>query len=188
MNEFDNFKKEWKKRVLPESQTNGHKEVIQKGKLIRMKQTIGQAILSATTILLIAFFFYISAYKNPQVSIGLMLMIGSLIIRVVIEFAFKFKANNQPYTEGLSKFNRSIIKYYKSRLYINYLITPILFISYIIGFILLLPAFKESLSSGFYTYIIYSSWVILGLLAVLIFVQIKKELKNIESLKIIEEE
>ena len=186
MNEFDNLKNEWKKRVLPESQKNGYKEVIQRGNLIRKKQTIGQVVLSITIILLIVFFFYISAHKNAQVSLGLMIMIGSLIIRVAIEFIFKFKANNHHFTEGVVKFNNTVVRYYRSRLYINYLITPLLFVSYIIGFILLLPGFKESLSTGFYTYIVYSSWIIFGLLAMFIFIQIRKELKNIKSLRMID--
>ena len=186
MNEFDELKNEWKKRVLPEPQEKGYKEVIQKGKLIRKKQTISQVVLSTTIMVLIAFFFYISAYKNAQVSLGLMLMIGSLIIRVAIEFIFKFKANNHHFTEGLVEFNNTVVRYYRARLYINYLITPLVFVSYIVGFILLLPDFKENLSPGFYTYIVYSSWVIFGLLAMLIFTQIKTELKNIESLRILD--
>lgn len=182
MKDFDNLKAEWKKRTLPEAQENGYKEIIQRGKYIRRKQTIGQVVLTATIVILVAFFFYISAYQHAQVSLGLMVMIGSLIIRVVIEFIFKLKASNLPFTHGQIEFNHAVVRYYKSRWYLNYLITPLLFVTYIVGFNLLLPSFKENLSAGFYTYIVYSSWIIFGLLALFIFVQIKKELKNITDL------
>jgi hypothetical protein len=48
---------------------------------------------------------------------------------------------------------------------------------------MLLPAFEQNLSAGFYQYVFYSSWVIFFFLAVLIAVQIRKELSLLRELK-----
>lgn len=183
MNNYNELKEQWGRRSKSSLPINGATEIINKGKSIRHKQLIGQFVLGATCVILIGFFFYISAYTNKTVSIGLSLMIGSLSLRMLIESFFIFRTKNFRPDETLHAYSEKLKRYYKSRLVINYLITPILFISYIVGFIIILPAFEQNLSAGFYQYVFYSSWVIFAALAVLIIVQIRKELNVISELK-----
>jgi hypothetical protein len=183
MNNYNELKEQWGRRSQSILPANGATEIIKKGKTIRRKQLIGLVVLGSTCVILIGFFFYISAYTNKTVSIGLLLMIGSLTFRILIESFFTFSINNFRPDESLHTYSEKLKRYYKSRLVINYLITPILFISYIVGFIMLLPAFKQNLSAGFYQYVFYSSWVIFFFLAVLIAVQIRKELSLLRELK-----
>lgn len=183
MKDFQNIKNQWGMRQTIGLPENGAAEIIKKGKAINRGQIIAQLVLAITSIVLIGFFFYISAYKNSTVSFGLLLMIGSLLFRILVEFAFTFRTRKFHPGESFKDFNGKLQGYYKSRLYINYLVTPVLFVSYIIGFIVLLPSFRENLSLGFYHYVFYSSWVIFAFLAVLIFVQVRKELRLIRELK-----
>jgi hypothetical protein len=54
---------------------------------------------------------------------------------------------------------------------------------YGIGFLILLPLFKANLSSGFYTYIVVSSIVVLLVLGLFIGKQMNKELMELRALK-----
>lgn len=183
MNNYNDLKEQWGRRSQSSLPANGPTEIIKKGKSIRQKQMIGQVVLGSTCVVLIGFFFYISAYTNKTVSIGLLLMIGSLILRMLVESFFTFSIKNFRPDETLHTYSVKLKRYYKSRLVISYLVTPILFISYIAGFKMLLPAFEQNLSAGFYQYVFYSSWVIFFILAVLIVVQIRKELFMIRELQ-----
>ena len=182
MSNFNDIKQEWAARNIPSAPENDYKGIIEKSKRIHTKQLIGQVVLGVTVLILILFFFYISAYKNATVFLGLGMMIGSLVLRIGIEFLSMIKKTHIAADKDMKAFNRELITYYTRRKVIHYLITPLLFGCYVAGFIMLLPSFKESLSAGFYTYIIVSSVFIFIGLAVLIGVQIRKELGVLREL------
>ena len=75
-----------------------------------------------------------------------------------------------------------MVGYYKRRIKTHYIITPIILIFYIVGFVILLPFFRESLSSGFYTYIKVSAIVLLFGLGFLIKKQVQKELNILKEI------
>lgn len=183
MNNFDTIKQEWATRKTPAASEKDWKDILDKSKTIHKKQQIGQVVLAVTALVLILFFFYVSAYKFAAVFLGLGIMIGSLLLRIGIEFFAMIKKSYLPVDENMKMYNSKLIKYYRQRKLIHFIVTPILFGSYILGFILLLPSFKASLSSGFYTYILISSCFIFIALAVLIGTQIKKELSLLRALK-----
>lgn len=182
MNNFNEIQKQWAAREIPPISQKAMESVILKSKSIRRKQWIGQLVLAITSVILIIFFFYISAYKNTIVFLGLGIMISSLLIRIGIEFFAMVKKENFPADNDMKKFNQNLITFYKRRRYIHFIVTPVLYISYIIGFIMLLPSFKESLSNGFYIYILFSSILIFVALAILIGVQIRRELGILKDL------
>lgn len=183
MNNYKDFKEQWGRRSQSELPKNAVADIITKGKILNRKQLITQIVLGVTCVVLIGFFFYISAYNDKTVSIGLLLMIGSLSLRMLIEYFYTFSTKKILPDETLHTYSEKLKRYYKSRLFISYLVTPVLFISYIAGFIMLLPSFEQNLSSGFYQYILYSSLLIFIILAVLIAIQIRKELSLIRDLK-----
>lgn len=182
MNDFDEIRNHWNQRQIPPTPPHGYEEVIEKEDYVHKKQTLTQGVLSVTLLVLTGFFFYISAYQNNHLLVGLLLMMGSLILRIFIEFLFKMKKNNYRLDQDMIQYNCQLVRYLKARKYIHYLVTPALFIAYIVGFLMLLPGFKENLSSGFYSYIVYSSWIIFAALAVLIIVQVRKELEILREL------
>lgn len=182
MSNFDNIKQEWAKREIPLASESEFNSILQKTNNIRKKQRTGQIVLSLTVLILIVFFFYISAYKNSQVFLGLSIMIGSLLLRIGIEFFSVIKKTQLPADQDLKTYTQELLRFYKRRKYIHFIITPFLFISYILGFLMLLPGFKQEFSFGFYNYILISSTIIFIALAVLIAYQIRKELKLLKEL------
>ena len=183
MDNFENIRSQWSSRDLPSSPPSGSQMAMQKAKLLKKKQFIGQLVLSLTVIILVAFFFYISAYNSGIVSLGLGLMIGSLVVRIVVEFISQSRLRKLSVMQEVSKYRSALISYYTTRKWIHYLLTPLLFILYFIGFALLLPIFKLYLSPGFYTYVLYSSIFLFLFFSVFIGVQVKKELATLEDWK-----
>lgn len=183
MNDFNDIKSEWVQRNIPELPKNGYKNIIKNSLYLKRKQRYGQIVLMVTVIILICFFIYISGFKNAQLSLGMSLMVGSLLFRVVIEFFSQTKLNSLAPTLQVKVFNEKIMAYYKSRLVIHYWLTPFSFTGYVIGFIIMLPIFKLNVSTGLYNYIIISSILVFLFLIILITVQIKKELKVINEMK-----
>jgi hypothetical protein len=113
---------------------------------------------------------------KPIVSIALLLMISSLLVRIGIEyFSIKrLKAINQNLDFNI--FKERMIRYYKNRVNTHYIVTPIIIALYTLGFIILLPFFKLALSNFFYSYIVLSAIIILVIGVFLIGKQIQKEL------------
>lgn len=183
MNDFENIKTKWTQGQKAFDSETGYKEILKKSKQIRKKQRIGQIVLGATVILLLFFFFYVSAYNNTRAFWGLGMMMGSLTIRIVMEYYSIQKLSKIPPYKKMKDYNQKLITYYTSRKLIHFLVSPLLFGSYVFGFILLLPVFEKKLSQGFYTYILWSSVFIFIGLAILIGVQIRKELLILKQLK-----
>lgn len=182
MSNFNTIKQQWTQREIPLPQENAFQSIIEKSKNIRNKQRIGQWVLGITVLVLIAFFYYISAQKNSQLFLGLGIMIGSLLLRIGIEFIAMIKKTHLPVDRDMKSYTQRLIRFYTKRKYIHFIITPMLFISYIVGFLMLLPSFKQEFSAGFYTYILISSTLVFIALAMLIGYQIKKELSVLKEI------
>lgn len=183
MKTFEDLKSQWEKQPEFITPNNGSKLIIEKVTFIKRKQRIANIVLTITSIILIGFFFYIKAYNNRLVTMALVLMIGSVWARICIEFLSIRKLKEINITNTASEFKQKIIIYYKSRIKIHYILTPIIIALYALGFIILLPFFKESLSSGFFTYIQVSSVVVLIVLGLFIRKQVQKELFVLKELQ-----
>lgn len=183
MKNFNELKSQWESQLEPETPKAGSKEIIKKVTFLKTKQKITQIILSITAIILICFFFYINALNNSKVTLALSLMVMVLFVRIAIEW-FSVKTLKQlNVTKNNKAFKSSLINYYKKRIRVHYVITPVIILLYIFGFITLLPFFKRDLSHGFYTYIKVSSIVTLIILGVFIVKQIQKELRLLNNLR-----
>ena len=182
MTAFEDLKLEWKNQSQPEIPTKGAKEILKKIVFVRNKQRIMNVVLTATIVVLIAFFFYISAYKFQSVMIGLLIMIGALTLRIGLELLSIQALKTLDVSTSADEFKRQMIQYYKRRTRVHFLLTPLIIIAYIIGFLMLLPAFKANLSNGFYWYICISSIVLLIFIGAYIAAQIRKELLILKGL------
>lgn len=182
MTEFEELKSQWKNQYQPEVPNDGAKQVMEKIKAIRNEQRITNIILAITGIVLIVFFFYISAYKFQSVMLGLLLMIGALVIRIGIEFFSIRRLKSFNVSAAANNFKQQLTKYYKNRVKVHFLLTPLIIIQYCVGFVMLLPSFKSNLSGGFYTYIVISSIVLLLVLGLLVAKQIRNELRMLRDL------
>jgi len=183
MTAFEDLKSQWGNQRQPGIPKDGAKQILNKITSVHKKQRITNIVLALTGTVLVAFFFYISAYKFQPVMIGLLLMIGALAVRIVIEFSSIRTLKNMDVSTTAEKFKQQMIRYYKGRTKVHFIVTPIIIIVYCIGFNMLLPAFKENLSGGFYNYILISSIILLIILSLFIAREIKMELNVLRALK-----
>lgn len=183
MTVFEDLKSQWGNQTQPEPTKDGAKQILKRIGVVRKNQRITNAVLAVTAIILTAFFFYISAYKFQPVMIGLFLMIGALALRMGFEVSSIRTLKNMDVSTTMEKFKQQMIRYYKRRTKVHFILTPIVFLIYIGGFVMLLPAFKANLSSGFYNYIIISAIVSLVVLGLFISREVRKELLILKELK-----
>ncbi|TMM58906.1 hypothetical protein FEE95_05600 [Maribacter algarum] len=183
MTAFEDLKSQWENQAKSEIPKDGAKQILKKITSVRKKQVITNIVLTATGLVLVAFFFYVSAYKFQTVMIGLFLMIGALVLRIGLEFSSIRTLKNLNVSTSAEKFKKQMIRYYMKRKKVHFVLTPIIILVYCIGFLMLLPAFKESLSSGFYNYVVVSSMVLLIVLSIFIAREVWKELAILKELK-----
>lgn len=182
MKDYNDLKQQWSERSIPPVPKSGIDIIFKKVKFVRAKQIWALTVLSVTIAVLLYFFFYITAYKNQYAFFGLGIMIISLVVRIVIELIYMIKKRHLSIDSDAHTFNTLLSRYYQSRKFIHFVLTPAIFLGYIIGFWILVPAFKPNLSAFFFQYIVYSSWVIFAGLAVLIITQARKELRILREI------
>ena len=182
MNNFENIKSQWENRELPPPPKTGAEDIFKRVKSLKKDHFLTQVILVITLLILIWFFIYIKAYHFAPATNGLALMIFAIAARIVMEYLSRIKRSHIDLSEDTSSFKMQLKKYYQKRLWIHYVFTPFLFGLYIVGFVFLLPAFKENLSRGFYLYVIISFIPIMIALAWVIINQIKREVKILRLL------
>jgi hypothetical protein len=179
---FEDLKSQWKNQQQENTPNNGSELIVKKIDTIKRKQRITNVVLLSTIGILTSFFFYVDAYKYGLVSFALVLMISSLLVRIFIEYISLKKLKHINITTNAAVFNINMITYYKNRIRTHYVSTPIIILLYSVGFIILLPFFKKSLSAGFYNYIICSAIIILIIMVFYIRKQIKKELSVLKGM------
>ncbi|WP_179021491.1 hypothetical protein [Winogradskyella forsetii] len=182
MNNFEDIQSRWQNQVSLEGTEEGFNQILKRTGQIKNKQKTTNVILGITVAILIAFFFYVEAQLEIMASLGLGLMIIGLIARIIIEL-FSIKSLREiKHNLDFKSFKQKLQSYYKRRITTHYIATPIILALYITGFLILIPFFKASLSSGFYLYIQVSFVVILLIGTFLIFKEIQKELSVLKTL------
>ncbi len=156
--------------------------IIKKAQIQRNGQLITIAVLAITVLILIAYAIKFASSNWNNFTLGLLLMISSLTFRLIIEYFTIYRKNNQLISLDNLSFQKYLKKYYRLRLNINYIITPLCFGIYVFGFIKLLPYFKNEFSEGFYAYILISGIASLIVLSAIIINSISKERKFLKQL------
>ncbi len=183
MNNFEEIESNWKNQPAIQVTEEGFEDVLNELRKIKNKQRITNAVLSSTALILVVFFFYISGYSNQQVIFGISLMVGGLLVRILLEVLSVRKLKKMNALSHRTEFRNDLIGYYKGRKFVHFVWTPLIILSYVAGFLILLPLFKANLSSGFYAYIIISSIVLLISLSFFISKQIRTEMRNLKRLQ-----
>lgn len=158
--------------------------IIKKAKKQRYGQFIAITAMSLTVLILLIYSIYSINNRWNNFALGLVLMISSLTFRIILEFVSLYQKESQLISLDNISFKKYLKRHYKLRLAVNYLITPICYIIYIIGFTKLLPYFKKEFSEGFYTYILISGIVTLLVLAIIIVKNTLMESNFLKQLKI----
>ncbi|CAL2060482.1 hypothetical protein [Tenacibaculum sp. 190524A05c] len=180
--ENDKLNQLWKSQK-DNSNTNTPESIIKLAQKQRNGQFLSITILSITVIILIAYTIYCSVYEWNNFTIGLLLMIASLVFRIVLETISLYRKEQQLIALDSKAFQNYLAKHFKFRKIINYGITPICFIIYTYGFTMLLPYFKQEFSKGFYTYILISGFLSILIIAIIVAFSIRRENKFYEELK-----
>lgn len=186
METFDELQTIWNRQPNVMGNTSAT-ELLKKGEAHLKKVRAGHwgtiAIISVLIIVLIGYFIGMKAYQLNGLSIGLTLMIMVMIARVVLEWISANRFGSIKSDNSLAEFSAKMQQYYAWRKKIHTVFIPIIYILYIIGFTLLLPAFKANLSHGMYLYCVISGYGFLTIFAFFLVRILRKEIKLLEFLK-----
>lgn len=155
----------------------------QKAKQLRTKHLWTMGILSITVLVITWYFLTYAGTDFNRFSIGLLMMIFSLLIRIVIEYISFRTLHKIDIRADFKTYTKEVTAFYSKRKLIHLVITPLLFASYVIGFILLLPVFQEQFSEAFYLYVLVSGIVSMIVIAWVIIKANKHELNLLQHLK-----
>lgn len=181
MNEFKKMISGWKNQSIP-SAGNNVKVIVELAKKrvtdSRKKHAATIAVLGITLFILILFALSVDG-KSSLFLTGISLMIAAIGIRIGVEWwsSVELKKLNIEYESGF--YLKQLVRFYQIRKRIHGTFTVVVFGLYVLGFALLLPLFKESLSNGFFIYIIVSGLVIFAVLIYFIGKKVKEELGNL---------
>lgn len=188
MTDFKNLQTLWHQQEDPKLAAKAS-DIIQKAdaqlKKIKQTQRWTSIILVITLIVLLIYFGWVLNHGINALILGLSLMVGMLFLRVSLEVLSIYKLRSIKPIHTMDTYAGKLKSYYQWRKYIHFLLTPIIYISYTVGFALLLPTFKMHFSRGFYLYCLVSGFVFLILMAVVIIRSIRKELLQISYLNTI---
>jgi hypothetical protein len=186
MESFDNIEQLWGSQKTAEPTVTAN-EIESKAKVNSFKikrnhqWTVG--VIATTFIILVVYFFWMSAHQFNELTLGLSLMIAMLVLRIVLEWKSLAQFNAIDPNLPTRNYIEEVKQFYSRRKFIHYVLTPVIFVTYIIGFVLLLPIFKQNLSAGFYLYILISGPVIFIVLALFIAKKIQAEMRLLTKMK-----
>jgi len=185
MEAFDELQKVWSKQPQPRIVTSSA-QLMEKGEAHIKELRAGQrgtiAILTGLIATLIAYFIYIGAHRMNELTLGLSIMIGVMMVRVLLEWMSVQKFKEIQYDRSLDAFARQVRQYYTWRKKVHRVFIPLIYISYIFGFSLLVPTFQENLSTGMFWYVVISGYGFLTGFAFLMVRILRKERKLLEFL------
>ncbi len=183
MNEFDTMISGWKNQPVPKAGKNA-KAIVEKAKKrigdSRKKHVITIIVLGVTLAILILFTFYVGL-KSSLFLIGIGLMISALAVRIGVEAWSSTQLKKLDISGDSETYLKQLIRFYQLRKRIHGTFTVVVFGLYVLGFLLLLPLFKASLSQGFFIYILVSGVVVLASLIFFIRKKVKEELHNLNQ-------
>ena len=186
METFDELQTIWNKQANIVGKASAE-ELMKKGEAYIKKVRAGHwgtiAIISILVIVLIGYFLWTKAYQMNGLMIGLTLMIVVMIVRVILEWVSANRFRSIRPDISLADFSAKMHWYYAWRKKVHALFIPIIYILYVIGFTLLLPALKANLSHGMYLYCVISGYGFLTLFALFLVRILRKEMKLLEFLK-----
>lgn len=187
MKSFSNLEQAWQQqsskgshRPMPEQLMQLSEEQAKQMKA-KFRWTIG--LLTLTVFILIAYFATYAGFSFTTFSIGLLLMISSLTIRIVLEWISTLQFRQLDRLVDFSTFLQQSTAFYSKRRILHLVITPLLYATYIVGFVLLLPVFKQEFSNGVYLYFVFSGFGSLLVLAWYIYKANRKELSLLKKLQ-----
>jgi hypothetical protein len=185
MEDFNDLTQQWKKGRSGENIPDP-KEIILLAKQKKQHSiqahigTIG--ILTTTLIVLSLFFIYVAPFRETISHTGIILMLGGLFIRVVIEIVSMRKAAVIAPDQTTIEHTNRMIGFYEFRKKIHGPLTYIIFGLYGVGFFLLIPEFSLYISESWMIIMVISFLVIMTGLLIIIWKSTRRELRILKEL------
>ena len=184
MENYEEIKASWRKESgAPTNTANDILQIQQKLSQIKRGQKIGNWGMTITVLVLLGYLMYALRFGKTLLNFGLILMASVLVIRIIIEVMDKRQLATLDPTVNAQTFASALLGYYQRRKRLHTIITPILYLLYCVGFVLLLPTFKVVFSTGFFLYLVCSGALSLIVLAGIIYRQTQRELFELKSLR-----
>lgn len=186
MTDFDQIQELWNSQQGTNSTLRAD-DIIHKAenhvKKIKRNHIATIAILIVTVVVLVAYFIWIDFSRWNLFTTGLGLMIVMLVWRIGLELVSKKRFSHIKPDGSFSEYSKKITTFYTWRKKVHLVLTPIIYLSYIAGFVMLLPALKANLASGMFWFsFISGSGFLIGFGFYLIHL-IRKEIRLLDYLK-----
>ncbi|WP_258100809.1 hypothetical protein [Marinoscillum pacificum] len=186
---FDQLKNSWK-AAKQEHPTPSKPDMLQTVKANYSKSKTAHIwnaiILGLVFIGLAAFFYFVAPMQEILSRIGIGLMIGGLIVRIIIELVSHQKANNIDYAAASNESAEQARNFYAYRKKIHGPVTITIIALYTIGFYALTPEFSKYFST-FWMWMMDGSYLVIGVVLFVIIrrgvVQEMRDLKQITELQ-----
>lgn len=182
MEDFDKMIAGWKNQPVPKAKNTVEIITLARDRLkdSRKKHLITSAVLSITLLIVVAYAIAVEG-ESLLFFVGIGLMIVSLLIRILIEWYSSVRLRKLNVDAITNNYLIQLKGFYKRRRKIQGLVTVTLFGAYVVGFLLLIPLFRQTMSFGFFIYIVVSGPVILAVIAFFIWRKIREELRSLEE-------
>ncbi|MCU0467352.1 MAG: hypothetical protein MUF58_02025 [Arcicella sp.] len=187
MNNFDDIQSLWDNQNPNVNSALSPAEIIAKSEKNKNELRRNHlATITVLTITVIGVIWYASVYGNrayPDVTFALSLMIGSMFLRIGMEYISYLKFQKINLQNTTKECFEATTRFQQLRLRIQLVVTPLSLMGYVVGFCLLLPYIKPAVSRGFYLYILGSGIFFLIFISIIIYRQIKRERELMTYLK-----
>mgnify|MGYP006269669677 CR=1 FL=1 len=101
------------------------------------------AILTITLMGIVLFFRYVAPFRETLSIIGMSLMIGGLVLRILIEAYSIWRTARIEISDSVWSFNQSYLHFFTYRKRIHGPVTISILVAYSVGFYLLIPEFSQ---------------------------------------------
>ncbi len=186
MTDFNQIQELWDSQSPMNSPVRAD-EIIRKAenhlKKIRRNHIGTIVILSVVVTVLVAYFGWVGLTRWTLFTTGLSLMIGMLVWRIILELISAKRFSRIKPDNSFSEYSEKITAFYTWRRKVHVVLTPLIYLSYIVGFVMLLPAFKANLGAGMFWFsVISGSAFFIGFGLYMIHL-IRKEIMMLDYLK-----
>lgn len=166
--------------------------------LIKMaqKRKAGATRMHALNILVLvitlagisAFFIYVAKFQQLISHVGVTLMVGGLLVRIVIEIFSVYLATRIDMSENALHTNNRFLHFYRFRKAVHGPVTITILVLYTVGFYMLTPEFSEYFSLPMMILIDASYIVAAVIFGWNILMAVRKEMRYLNEIKRIQED
>ncbi|HET9054650.1 MAG TPA: hypothetical protein VFM90_10775 [Cyclobacteriaceae bacterium] len=139
-------------------------------------------VLTLTVLMLIFYFYYLYNFQDVLSNLGINLMIGGLIIRILIELYSAFRSRTINVSDTAAQSLQSSDAFHEFRKRIHGPVTIIIFALYFVGFYMLTPEFSRYISFTWMVIMDVGALVVAAILILFIRKGIRQELKDLEKM------